>query len=184
MKRILLILSSLALMTSCVVNTSSNLKRTPYYLSAFVQNQYESTVGSCLTLLASGTFKKDEIIGDQISVTFTSVADNAVHVEGKGNDVDFSFDALLLPGSYDRNAYVLSNLSFLYDEKNGYQLEMHYDGQMSYDWKETYSVTYISYSLEPSGVLLSEFYMNGAPVDYCKLVYNFGAVSFSTSVKE
>ena len=171
-------------MTSCVVNTSSNLKRTPYYLSAFVQDQYESTVGSCLTLLASGTVKKDEIIGDQISVTFTSVADNAVHVEGKGNNVDFSFDALCLPGSYDRNAYVLSNLSFLYDEKNGYQLEMHYDGQMSYDWKETYSVTYISYSLEPSGVLLSEFYLNGAPVDYCKLVYDFGAVRFSTSVKE
>lgn len=182
MKRILLLLSTLALMTSCVVDTDSNRNRTPSNLAYFVAHQYRETVGACLSLLASDSFGNTAIIGNQISVTITRITDESVHVEGEGADAVFSFDALRLPGQYGRSAFILSDLSYRYDEKNNYVMEMHFDGDMRYDWLESASSTYVSYSLEPSGVLNSEFYKEGEQVDYCKLVYDCGEMQFYTSV--
>ena len=182
MKKIFLILSSLALMTSCVVNTSTNQKRTPRNLAFFMGQQYESTVGVCLNLIASGSVSSELILDDQVSVTVTSLTNSSVHLEGKGPKVEFSFDALCRPGSYGRDAFVLSDLSFVYNEANGHVLEMRFSGDMIYDWVEKSSATFVSYSLVPSGVLMGDFYLNSKQVDYCKLVYDCGEIQFYTSV--
>ena len=184
MKRILLLLLAPVIVSSCVVDTNTNLKRTPAYLANFVVNQYESTVGACMRYLASEPLVKETVIDNQVRVTFTLISDNAAHVEGSGPDVNFSFDALSLPGSGGRDAFILSNLSFLYDEGNGLQMQMHFDTEMKYDWLENSSPTYVAYSLEPSGVLMSEIYMNASKADYCNLVFDEGRVSYSTSIRQ
>lgn len=189
MNRIFALALTALTLVSCVVSEQTNNNRTHNNLSWFTSDMIRSSVDVTLRNLVSRSdinsegFKWTGTVDSDVQPLITRVGDNAWTSSYSVPGLEFTLGVTREPSeSRLGERWIFSGLELEYCEDDDFSFTLRTEDDVTYSWTADEGELSLDYDLVPSGVLMGRFYRGEDMIDWCRLSYDKGNCSSTSSL--